>query len=235
MIRSVTCPKCGKTSNVPEHIASVRCSKCGKVWNPGEDAAAAEPKVDLAAKMAGYENEGGGKSKKKRKKSKSSGGSNKVAAIVASVIFVVALAGVGVYLWLQRDPSPQVAAVPDEPEEEPADDDDVVWVAPDYREVNMPEADRKRIYMDMRSTAITSIEKPLLIIGPARVAMEKTLQDVYDREIRTQAALHDVPEDDIRQIVNEGDAKRWDTRPRSNAKRNGKRLYPKSWSEGWKP
>ncbi len=237
MIQSLPCPRCKKVVHVPEHISSVKCSKCGKVWNAkATDEEQDAPKVDMAAKLAGDSDNRAStdrKNKKGKASGKSKGGIGNVIAGVLAGLLVVGAIGYGVYYYLNLPETVVVADAEPEPEVE-QDDDDVVWTPPEYREISMAEPDRKRIYMDLRKAAVTSIEKPLLLIGPPRIAMEKTLQDVFDREIRTQAALHDVSEDDIRQIINEGDAKKWDPSPRSNAKRNGKRLYPKSWSVGWK-
>ena len=65
--------------------------------------------------------------------------------------------------------------------------------------------------------------------------MEKMLQQVFDRELTRFAALYRISESEVREVIKEGDAKRWDPSPRSNATRNGKRLYPEGMSEGWKP
>jgi len=223
MIRSIPCPACKKTVNVPDHIQSVKCSKCGKVWNVQESDE--EPETpDAASRYAGPA--------VASNKKESGGGAVKLIAGVLGGILVLAALGAGGYYWWSNRPTPTAQAAPVAAE---PDEDDVVWTPPEYREIAMAEPDRKRIYMDTRAAAIMSIEKPLLLIGPPRVTMEKSLQAIYDRELQTQAALHDISVDDIRQIVNEGDAKKWDERPRSNAKRNGKRIYPKSWSVGWKP
>lgn len=221
MIKSVSCPKCNHTVNVPAHIQTVKCSKCGAVYNVNkEDDEEAAP--DAASRAAGPMDA--------KRQSKKGGAGKLIAGVLIGLIVIGGLVGGGYYWWSNQPEEVAAAPAPAEP-----DEDDVVWVAPEYREVDMPEGDRKRIYMDMRKTAVSNIEKPLLLIGPPRDMMERSLQAIYDREIQTQAALHDVKVDDIQQIVNEGDAKKWDPSPRSNAKRNGKRIYPKSWSVGWKP
>ncbi|MEM9644654.1 MAG: hypothetical protein AAF989_06655 [Planctomycetota bacterium] len=207
----------------------MKCSKCGKVWNTKAEEDETEQKVDVAAKMAGIHTG----------KGVNEDGTKKTSPAVLAFAVVAAIAGIcglGFYIWsgtgtqsngIIADEAP---AYGDSPEPDP---DDVVWVAPEYREINMPEEKRKSIYMDTRKTAATSIEAPLLLLGVARTTMEKTLQQTYDAELRKLAALHDIPIEDMKQLVNEGDAKKWDPSPRSNAKRNGKRIYPKSWSVGW--
>lgn len=223
MIQSVHCPKCKKTANVPSHIQTMKCSKCGAVYNVSKEDDDGETVDDAASRAAGPM-ESGGKSKK--------GGSGKlIAGVLVGLLLVGGLVGGGYYWWSNQ---PETVAAAPVPATEKADEDDVVWTPPEYQEVDMPEGDRKRIYADMRIAAVKTIEKPLLLIGPPRTAMENLLQKTWDDEIQKQAALHDVKPDDIKQIVNEGDNKKWDPSPRSNAKRNGKRIYPKSWSVGWK-
>jgi hypothetical protein len=59
------------------------------------------------------------------------------------------------------------------------------------------------------------------------------LQKTFDRELMRFAALHDITVDDVKEVIKEGDAKGWDGRPRSNAVRDGKRVYTKEMSEGY--
>jgi hypothetical protein len=59
------------------------------------------------------------------------------------------------------------------------------------------------------------------------------LQATYDREMMRFAALHDITVDDVKEVIKEGDANVWDDSPRSNAVRDGKRVYTKEMSEGW--
>lgn len=216
MIQTVVCPSCSKKVNVASHLQSVKCGKCGKVFPIQEtDEEEAAPKDDVAARYAGPMEESG----------KSSGGAGKwIGAVVGLVLFLGIVGAVGYYLWT-REPAEQVASGPPEP--------DVEWTPPEYVEIDMSEPDRKRIYMQMREAAVKTIEKPIPLPEGLRESLERTLQMEWEREIAKQAALHDVDKEDIQQIVNEGDAKRWDPSPRSNAKRGGKRIYPKSWSEGW--
>ena len=60
------------------------------------------------------------------------------------------------------------------------------------------------------------------------------LGETHDYGLRQLAALHNVSLDDIHEVIKEGDAKGWDDSPRSNAVRDGQRVYPKEMSEGWK-
>lgn len=106
-----------------------------------------------------------------------------------------------------------------------------------FREIRLPEETRKRIYKDYRSVARTTIEKPLPLPqgSAARAPLERMLQQTLDRELNRFSALHNISLDDVNEVIKEGDAKVWDPSPRSNAFRNGKRLYSEEMSEGWKP
>ena len=102
---------------------------------------------------------------------------------------------------------------------------------------DLSEEMRKKVYLDYRSVARTTLEKPLPLPqgSPPRQALEDMLQKTFDREIMRFAALHRITVEDIHEVIKEGDAKQWDPSPRSNATRNGKRLYPEEMSRGWKP
>ena len=104
-----------------------------------------------------------------------------------------------------------------------------------YREIRLPEDTRRRIYNDYRQVARTTVETPLILPQgtKARASLEDMLQKTYDRELMRFAALHDISVDDVKEVIKEGDAKVWDDSPRSNAVRDGKRVYTKEMSEGW--
>jgi hypothetical protein len=101
---------------------------------------------------------------------------------------------------------------------------------------SVPENQRRAIYDQIRDSARTTIEAPLLVPdgNPVRSSMEKSQQAIHDNSMRQLAALHDISMDDIALITAEGDAKNWDPSPRSHARRNGERLYPEERSRGWK-
>ena len=104
-----------------------------------------------------------------------------------------------------------------------------------YRIIDKDEETRKRIYADYRKVARTTVEVPLVLPQgkKARASLEDTLQKTFDRELVAFAALHDITVEDVKEVIKEGDAKVWDDSPRSNAVRDGKRVYAKEKSEGW--
>ena len=78
---------------------------------------------------------------------------------------------------------------------------------------------------------------PTIEVGTAvrqSLDLEEMLQKTFDRELMRFAALHDITVDDVKEVIKEGDAKVWDDSPRSNAVRDGRRVYAKEKSEGWK-
>jgi hypothetical protein len=136
-----------------------------------------------------------------------------------------------IFVVLNRQPPPsQTSASQVEDTIKPA-------IPEPYREIDLPEETRRRIYDDYRRMARTTVEVPLPLPQGTKVraSLEDTLGKAHDRELLHFAALHDISVDEVQEVIKEGDAKRWDTRPRSHAVRDGKRVYPKEMSEGWKP
>ncbi len=216
-IQRVNCPGCGTSLNVPAAMANVRCPSCTTVFNPNQPQAAQRPSAAQKTSSAG------------KKTAASETGSNLpiIAAAVGGAIMLLALAGVLIFVLGQPYETPAMPV--------PVESEEVWFKIVEFREVDIPEEQRRRIYDDLRACARTSVEQPILLPegSPPRKHMEEMLQKVYDSEIRNQAALHNLEVDDVQQIVAEGDAKTWDPSPRSNATRGGKRIYPKEMSEGF--
>lgn len=141
---------------------------------------------------------------------------------------MIAMIGLAIVI-LNREPSPATATSQVEETIKPLEPEP-------YRVVNLPEATRKRIYKDYRAVARTSVEKPLAVPQGTKVRqnLEVMLQQTFDRELMRFAALHDITVDDVKEVIKEGDAKVWDGSPRSHAVRDGKRVYAREKSEGWK-
>ena len=219
--RTVSCPACGSKASVPASIIQVRCASCGNVFTPTTPVASSAVATNSAAS--------------------SSTNSNHImlgAAVVLGGILLVSFVGAAMMLFTFQDSPEKSDPVESVVERELADTEPTVFPDPSevvYREIRLPEATRQAIYKDYRAAARTTIEKPLPLPSgsPARVPLETMLQQTLDRELSRFAALHNVSVEDIGEVINEGDAKRWDPSPRSNATRNGIRLYPKSMSEGW--
>lgn len=238
-IRSVRCPQCGASINAPAHLARVRCGGCQHVFSTAEaeqrasqttqpEAKAATPSAPIPiALIAGV-----------------------LAGLLLLVTTLAGLAWIGTRSSETPDAGEYAAATGDsdststsgsgpasnsgdgQPEFPEATEQELASLMI----ARLPEAKRREIYKMIRDTAVSSVEKPILAPdgSPPRVAMEKMLEATYQNSLRQIQALHDVSAEQIQQIIAEGDMKVWDKRPRSNARRNGKRLYPKEQSRGWK-
>lgn len=80
-----------------------------------------------------------------------------------------------------------------------------------YREVDLAEAERRRLFADLSATKATTVDAkmPLTKDSRTRKFVTGTLQKVLDREIEMQSIMHKVSPDDLQEIMKEGDAKNW--------------------------
>jgi hypothetical protein len=216
-IRRVNCPGCDLAVNVPAAMANVKCPSCATVWNVNNPAAAQK---SAAAKKAAAEP--AAKSDEKNNTANAA----MIAGLVGGVMMLFAILGLGLILLNRQPPPTPVAEV--EETIKPA-------IPEEYRVIRLPEEHRRRIYKDYRGVARTTVEKPLILLQGTkpRKMLEDMLQATYDREMMRFAALHDITVDDVKEVIKEGDANVWDDSPRSNAVRDGKRVYTKEMSEGW--
>ncbi len=211
-IRRVTCPQCGTTANVPAAMASVKCPSCGTVWNANDSSAAPTqptPSESSQTNLGPVDSPGDASSVAL------------LAGLVGGAMLMMAMIGLLVFLLGRPADSTQVSAEVEET---------IKPATPEpYREIDLPEETRRRIYSDYRKMARTTVEQPLPLPqgGAARASLEDMLQKTHDRELMHFAALHDITVDDVKEVIKEGDAKVWDDSPRSNAVRDGKRVYPK--------
>ena len=80
-----------------------------------------------------------------------------------------------------------------------------------YRIVDMPEADRKRIYTRMWMTEETTTRAKLPLTRDSQIGgfVRGNLDKIRDRSAAMEGAMADVSKADIDEIVKEGDAKNW--------------------------
>jgi hypothetical protein len=80
-----------------------------------------------------------------------------------------------------------------------------------FRVVDLPESTRKKIHADYQRMIASSFGKSKRIpkSGAAGQALEGMLQGTVERERRRMALIYDISEEDILQIVAEGEAKGW--------------------------
>lgn len=218
-IRSVQCPGCGATANVPATLSNVKCPSCATLWNVNHPGAA---QLSPAAKQAARATVDPEEAKS------ATAGAAIVASLVGGAMLMIAMIGLAIVI-LNREPNPATATSQVEETIKPLKPEP-------YRVVNLPEETRRRIYKDYRAVARTSVEKPLAVPQGTKVRqnLEVMLQQAFDRELMRFAALHDITVDDVKEVIKEGDAKVWDDSPRSHAVRDGKRVYAREQSEGWK-
>ena len=199
-IRSVNCPKCGTAANIPAAMTNVRCSSCGTVWNVNQPTAATP--ASSPSRTSSEDDSGGSASQHQLA----------LFAGVGSVLALLAIAGIAIafFVGVPEEPAPEpVVQKPVQPVavvEEPP-----VEVEPNYREVKLPESTRKLIYREYRMLVSSSTEKkiPVMKGSPVERTLSHTLGKTVDREITHWALIHNITEDDVMQIVAEGDAKRW--------------------------
>lgn len=219
-VRTTSCPGCSISVNVPLAMTNVKCPKCATVWNPSAPAAATPSPHATANRINQTQADANEESEQQ-----SMGNAALIAGVVGGAMMLIAMAGL-ILVVVNREGTPIAAEI--EETIKPA-------VPEPYREIRKPEEQRRRIYADYRRVARTTVETPLILPQgtKARQSLEDTLDGVFDRELTRFAALHDISVDDVKEVIKEGDAKKWDTTPRSNAVRDGKRVYTKEMSEGW--
>jgi hypothetical protein len=182
-IRRVTCPSCHASANVMATMTNIKCPSCGAVWDVNNP---------VAVKPAAAE----------QAEEPSSDSHVPLIAGLAGVVVFLAIAGLAIIFLLptKDPPAPsQVDAVPSD------------TAVATYREVKLPESTRQKIYFDYRRMVASSTEAKLLIPkgSPVQVRLQETLETIVQREITHFALIYKVSEDDIMQIVAEGDAKKW--------------------------
>lgn len=199
-------------------MANVKCPACATVWNVNTQAAAAKGAPANAAEE---------KPAKSEEEDNSFANIAIIGGLVGGLLMLVTFLGLAIVI-LNRDSPPSTATAEIEDTIKPLEPEE-------YRIISKDEATRRRIYKDYRTVAKTSVERPLILPQGtrARQNLEDMLQKTFDRELMHFAALHDITVDDVKEVIKEGDAKVWDDSPRSNAVRDGKRMYAKEKSEGW--
>ncbi|KAA5543839.1 hypothetical protein FYK55_11765 [Roseiconus nitratireducens] len=201
-VKRVTCPYCRTSMNVAASMASVKCQHCSGVFKPGEQPATATPP-------------GGATS---APKANSSPPLWLIGTVVAAVVLLVA-APVGYYFATANqapaapgaDDSPAAPAAPvatTDGDPSPSDDDPETA---SYRVVDLPDSTRKKIYQDYQRMIDSSFGKAKRIpaSGQAGTALRDMLGKTVQREITGLALIHHITEEDIYEIIKEGDAKGW--------------------------
>lgn len=85
----------------------------------------------------------------------------------------------------------------------------------EFTVVDLPEPQRKKIYYDFRLAAGSTIDKKVFLPGkdkPGGSNFDNTMGAIAKREVTHLALIHRVKDEDIYNIILEGDAKEWPPR-----------------------
>lgn len=191
-VKRVTCPGCNAALNVPTTMTHVKCSACGMVWDTSNPAAAQKAATPAAT------------AKKQESGDSDSDNNTTMMIVVAGTAFaILALAGIGVVLFTGGKDDPKPVATPTET---------VKPVVKDFKIVKkLSEETRKKLYYDYRQMADSTVGKKGIV--PKDSAIGKVLGDTMDkladRETTHFSLLYNITEDEVMDVVNEGDAKGW--------------------------
>ncbi len=203
-VRRVNCPGCNAALNVPATMANARCPGCGTVWDVNHPNNAKVAAKQTNAK--GPSDQPSSKPSAKESKTKSAAARRRQTAaitVAGGMLALLVFGGVAVVMMTGGQDSPPAAQTPVEAE---TPKEKVV-----YRIVNLSEAMRKKIYYDYRLAAGSSVEKKVMVSKDSVTAktLGKTMNLMMDREIKMQALINKISEDDMMQIIAEGDDKGW--------------------------
>ena len=194
---AATCPHCQKSVSVPAGVVQARCSSCGQVFAPMA-ATKTEPKPPPEPQPGAIPAAAG-----------------PPAAIIGAgiaVFLLLSVMAVGAIVLVNRS---RTAASEAAAAEAAANE-----VAPSRQTqakltiADVPEPRRKEIYVMVRQSAKSSVERTLP--APKGSKLEATLsnltENVHEYSQSQIAALSDVTQQQIDQIVAEGNAKGWPRR-----------------------
>ncbi len=188
-VKQVTCPKCRSTLNVVASMTSVQCSSCGTVFNPAAPATsrAAVPSHEPQSSDSGMD-------------------PTLQWLLMGGMAGLILLGVVGVILFSMNTPPP-----PPPPPVVKAPLDESIDLPDDYKVVDLPLATKKRIYLEYNQMIESSFGKADKVpkSGVAGQQLRGMLTETVNREIRHFALLHNVSEEDIRNVIAEGKAEGW--------------------------
>tara|TARA_R110002049_G_scaffold72490_7_gene187590 strand:- start:173153 stop:173752 length:600 start_codon:yes stop_codon:yes gene_type:complete len=187
-------------------MANIKCGSCGAIWNVNNPAASSAATQASSRKPQ--------RSTLKNSSSDSANSHMKVLAIsIGGLLVLLALVGIGIAMFVSGSPEPvaEPIAQPQPPTVAAAPKPVPVQTAPTFREVDLPESTRQAIYLDYRKLVESSTEKKVMIMkeSPVNKSLQNMLGKTVDREIVHFALIHKISEDDVLQIIAEGDAKQW--------------------------
>lgn len=80
-----------------------------------------------------------------------------------------------------------------------------------YRVVDLPEPQRKQIFLDMQAAADSSVNAKIPLPKNSKIGnfVGDNLQKIVDREANMHSIMNDIEAEDVAEIMKEGDAKDW--------------------------
>ena len=179
-------------------MSNIKCSACGTIWNVANPSAA--KKSSAAREQESQDSED---------VSDSTEGVSPglMITIAGGVLALLVLLGVGVAVMSGSTKKPAAT-------EQPTTAQPTEKVKLVYRIVKLPEDQRKKIYYDYRLAAGSSVEKKVFLPkdSAARRGLESTMGAIVKRELTQLALIHKISDDDIQQIILEGQDKDWPPR-----------------------
>ena len=176
-IRSVSCPGCSATLNVPATMSNIKCSACGTIWN------VANPS---AAKKTSAARERDSKDSEEVSDSDAGVSPGMMISIAGGVLALLVLLGIGVAIMTGS--TNQKPAATEQPAATAQPTEKVKLV---YRTVKLPESQRKKIYYDYRQVAASSVEKNRLLAKKICNWPWLAKHDGSDRQTRTHSTRTD--------------------------------------------
>lgn len=211
----VVCPKCQTRCQIPASVPQFTCPGCGQLCRgPVAPVAAAtsghpgSPPAKISHQSAKDDRSGGAKGKAK-------GNRNAIyaaAAIGAAVVMLLFIAATFFVLpGGGSDAADRETAQIDLKAEADAAAEQARRDAIVYRQVDLPEETRRRLFTDLNKTKSTTVDAkiPLPKDSQTRKFLDSNFEKLLDREIEMQSIMNKVSPEDLREILKEGDAKAW--------------------------
>ncbi|WP_182869713.1 hypothetical protein [Stieleria mannarensis] len=203
-IKRVQCPQCNAAINVPASMASTRCPTCGGVFS-----------ISAAASQASHPQPTRPNNPDVTDKDDSDAGDRIGQWLVVGGVAGLAVVGLILLVVFSGGSAdePEKPEVPMRSQAQVVEDLklDETPGETEYREVDLPESTRQKIYRDYSQMIASSFGKAKKIpkSGVAGQTLNKTLGAVVDREVTHMALTHGITEEDVAQIYAEGQAKGW--------------------------
>ncbi|MCC9601174.1 zinc-ribbon domain-containing protein [Stieleria sp. JC731] len=199
-IKRLSCPGCGTTMNVPASMAKAQCPSCGQVFLTNQPSSANAPTPARGPS-------------EKQPTGRKPGSESKMMQWVAvlGVSFIAMAILIGMTFLRVTDAQEEAAKADQIAAEQQAQAEIEAKKNLEYRVVDLPESTRQQIYRDYSAmtNSMNRNSKKIPKSGAAGKAFNSLMQKTADREATHFALMHNITEEDVMQIVIEGQAKDW--------------------------